>query len=173
MTKLFSDLSLNEADLTAGVDEVGRGPLAGPVVSCACTYKNYEIDKKFIDKIDDSKKISYKNRIKIFKIIQYLKDNKEINYSLGFATVEEIDSLTGPIIGRPKSATFRTSDLVGLDTLNSVAKGVYDNCLDDEQREIFNLPPFINKMLEKKWLGDKTKQGFYKKVEKVDQERSI
>jgi len=75
-----------------GVDEVGRGPLAGPVVSCACTYKNYEIDKKFIDKIDDSKKISYKNRIKIFKIIQYLKDNKEINYSLGFATVEEIDS---------------------------------------------------------------------------------
>ena len=75
-----------------GVDEVGRGPLAGPVVSCAWTYKNYEIDKKFIDKIDDSKKISYKNRIKIFKIIQYLKDNKEINYSLGFATVEEIDS---------------------------------------------------------------------------------
>ena len=75
-----------------GVDEVGRGPLAGPVVSCACTYKNYEIDKKFIDKIDDSKKISYKNRIKIFKIIQNLKDNKEINYSLGFATVEEIDS---------------------------------------------------------------------------------
>ncbi len=75
-----------------GVDEVGRGPLAGPVVSCACTYKNYEIDKKFIDKIDDSKKISYKNRIKIFKIIQNLKDNKEIHYSLGFATVEEIDS---------------------------------------------------------------------------------
>ena len=75
-----------------GVDEVGRGPLAGPVVSCACTYKNYEVDKKFIDKIDDSKKISYKNRIKIFKIIQNLKDNKEINYSLGFATVEEIDS---------------------------------------------------------------------------------
>ena len=75
-----------------GVDEVGRGPLAGPVVSCACTYKNYEIDKKFIDKIDDSKKISYKNRIKIFKIIQNLKYNKEINYSLGFATVEEIDS---------------------------------------------------------------------------------
>ena len=75
-----------------GVDEVGRGPLAGPVVSCACTFKNYEIDKKFIDKIDDSKKISYKNRIKIFKIIQNLKDNKEINYSLGFATVEEIDS---------------------------------------------------------------------------------
>ena len=75
-----------------GVDEVGRGPLAGPVVSCACIYKNYEIDKKFIDKIDDSKKISYKNRIKIFKIIKNLKDNKEINYSLGFATVEEIDS---------------------------------------------------------------------------------
>ena len=78
-------------------------------------------------------------------------------------TVEEVDSLSGPIIGRPKSATFRTCDLVGLDTLIHVANGVYENCPNDEMRGNFKLPDFINKMSENKWLGDKTKQGFYKK----------
>ena len=78
-------------------------------------------------------------------------------------TVEEVDSLSGPIIGRPKSATFRTCDLVGLDTLIHVANGVYENCPNDEMRGNFELPDFINKMSENKWLGDKTKQGFYKK----------
>ena len=76
-------------------------------------------------------------------------------------TVEEVDSLSGPIIGRPKSATFRTCDLVGLDTLIHVASGVYENCPNDEMRGNFELPVFINKMSENKWLGDKTKQGFY------------
>ena len=98
------------------------------------------------------------NRIGIAGIAALFKLSQDLNM-----TVDEIDTLTGPIIGRPKSATFRTSDLVGLDTLNSVAKGVYNNCSDDEQREIFNLPRFITKMLERRWLGDKTKQGFYKK----------
>ncbi|MBT5750316.1 MAG: 3-hydroxyacyl-CoA dehydrogenase/enoyl-CoA hydratase family protein, partial [Flavobacteriales bacterium] len=78
-------------------------------------------------------------------------------------TVEEVDSLSGPIIGHPKSATFRTCDLVGLDTLIHVANGVYENCPNDEMRENFELPAFINKMSENRWLGDKTKQGFYKK----------
>lgn len=79
-------------------------------------------------------------------------------------TVEEVDKLTGPLIGRPKSATFRTCDVVGLDTLAHVAKGVYDNCPKDEERERFVLPGYVQKMLDNKWLGDKTKQGFYKKV---------
>ena len=108
------------------------------------------------------------NRIGIAGIAALFKLTQDLGMS-----VKEIDSLTGPIIGRPKSATFRTSDLVGLDTLNSVAKGVYDNCLDDEQREIFNLPPFIKKMLENKWLGDKTKQGFYKKDRDAKGNRKI
>ena len=98
------------------------------------------------------------NRIGIAGIAALFKLSEELNMS-----IEEIDTLTGPIIGRPKSATFRTSDLVGLDTLNSVAQGVYDNCPNDEHRDIFDLPPFIKNMLENKWLGDKTKQGFYKK----------
>ena len=88
-------------------------------------------------------------------------------------TVEEVDSLSGPIIGRPKSATFRTCDLVGLDTLIHVANGVYENCPSDEMRGNFELPDFINKMSENKWLGDKTKQGFYKKSKDAEGKRII
>jgi 3-hydroxyacyl-CoA dehydrogenase len=88
-------------------------------------------------------------------------------------TVEEVDSLSGPIIGRPKSATFRTCDLVGLDTLIHVANGVYENCPDDEMRSNFKLPDFITKMSENKWLGDKTKQGFYKKSKDENGKRVI
>jgi len=88
-------------------------------------------------------------------------------------TVEEVDSLSGPIIGRPKSATFRTCDVVGLDTLIHVANGVYENCPNDEMRGNFELPDFINKMSENKWLGDKTKQGFYKKSKDAKGKRII
>ena len=78
-------------------------------------------------------------------------------------TIEEVDKLTGPVIGRPKSATFRTVDVVGLDTLVHVANGIYENCPNDEAHELFKLPAFINKMMENKWLGSKSGQGFYKK----------
>ncbi len=88
-------------------------------------------------------------------------------------TIEEIDILTGKVIGRPKSATFRTSDLVGLDTLNNVAKGVYKNCTHDENRSIFKLPEFVEQMIENKQLGDKTKQGFYKKIKDANGSRKI
>ena len=80
--------------------------------------------------------------------------------------VEEVDKYTGPVIGRPKSATFRTADIVGLDTLAHVATGLYENVPHDEARELFRLPGFIQQMLDKKWLGDKTGQGFYKKIKK-------
>jgi 3-hydroxyacyl-CoA dehydrogenase len=79
-------------------------------------------------------------------------------------TIEEVDKLSGPVIGRPKSATFRTVDVVGLDTLVHVANGIEANCKDDERLELFKLPGFINTMIENKWLGSKTKQGFYKKT---------
>lgn len=78
--------------------------------------------------------------------------------------VDEIDSLTGTIMGRPKSATFRTGDVVGLDTLVHVAKALPQNVPNDEAKDIFKMPPFLDKMVENKWLGDKTGQGFYKKV---------
>lgn len=98
------------------------------------------------------------NRIGIFGIQSLFHQVK----SLGL-TVEEIDKLTGPVIGRPKSATFRTVDVVGLDTLVHVANGIYENCPNDEAHELFKLPDFIHTMMEKKWLGSKTGQGFYKK----------
>ncbi len=79
-------------------------------------------------------------------------------------SVEDVDRLTGPVIGRPKSATFRTTDLVGLDTLVHVANGVYENCPLDEKRDDYKIPKFVQKMMDNKWLGDKTGQGFYKKT---------
>ncbi|MGH2665380.1 3-hydroxyacyl-CoA dehydrogenase NAD-binding domain-containing protein [Flavobacterium sp.] len=101
------------------------------------------------------------NRIGIFGIQSLFHLVKEMGL-----TIEEVDKLTGPVIGRPKSATFRTVDVVGLDTLVHVANGIYENCPNDEAHELFKLPDFINKMMENKWLGSKTGQGFYKKVDK-------
>jgi 3-hydroxyacyl-CoA dehydrogenase len=98
------------------------------------------------------------NRIGIFGIQSLFHLVKEMDLS-----IEEVDKLTGPVIGRPKSATFRTVDVVGLDTLVHVANGLYENCPNDEAHELFKLPDFINKMMENKWLGSKTGQGFYKK----------
>jgi 3-hydroxyacyl-CoA dehydrogenase len=87
-------------------------------------------------------------------------------------TVDEVDALTGPIIGRPKSATFRTADVVGIDTLVKVAKGVYDNCPNDERRDTFVIPAWLEKMVTNNQLGDKTGQGFFvkKKGEKGEKE---
>lgn len=79
-------------------------------------------------------------------------------------TVEEVDKLTGPVLGRPKSATFRTCDVVGMDTLVHVANGVRENCPNDESKSSFELPGYVSKLVENKWLGDKSGQGFYKKV---------
>lgn len=101
------------------------------------------------------------NRIGIFGIQSLFHLVKDMGL-----TIEEVDKLTGPVIGRPKSATFRTVDVVGLDTLVHVANGIYENCPNDEAHDLFKLPDFINKMMENKWLGSKTGQGFYKKVDK-------
>ena len=99
------------------------------------------------------------NRIGIFSIQSLFHMVKEMGM-----TVEEVDKLTGPVIGRPKSATFRTVDVVGLDTLVHVANGISENCKDDERHSLFALPDFISTMVNNKWLGSKTGQGFYKKV---------
>ncbi|MEP7277964.1 MAG: 3-hydroxyacyl-CoA dehydrogenase/enoyl-CoA hydratase family protein [Bacteroidota bacterium] len=79
-------------------------------------------------------------------------------------TIDEVEALTGPVIGRPKSATFRTADIVGIDTLVKVAAGVAANCPSDEQRQVFSIPSWVEKMVQNKWLGDKTGQGFFKKM---------
>jgi len=99
------------------------------------------------------------NRIGTFGMVNILNNVEKLDLS-----IEEIDKLTGPIIGSPKSATFRTSDVVGLDTTVNVATGIYDNCPDDEFRDTFKLPKYIYKMLENNWLGSKTDGGFYKRI---------
>lgn len=99
------------------------------------------------------------NRIGVFSIMAIFHIMQEMGLN-----IDEIDALTGPAIGRPKSATFRTADVVGIDTLVKVAKGVADNCPNDEARKIFDIPPFLQKVVENNWLGDKTGQGFYKKT---------
>ena len=108
------------------------------------------------------------NRIGVFGIMAIF----QLVDKLGL-TIDEIDFLTGPIIGRPKSATFRTADVVGIDTLVKVAKGVYDNCPDDEMRQVFQIPNWLQKMVDNNWLGDKTGQGFFKKVKGSAGEKEI
>ncbi|MGB7754251.1 MAG: 3-hydroxyacyl-CoA dehydrogenase NAD-binding domain-containing protein [Candidatus Acidiferrales bacterium] len=81
-------------------------------------------------------------------------------------TIEEVDACTGPAIGQPKSATFRTADLVGLDILVHVIRNIYENATSDGSRDIYKVPPFMEEMLKRGWLGDKTGGGFYKKVKK-------
>ena len=103
------------------------------------------------------------NRIGIFSIMSLFHSVKEMGL-----TIEEVDKLTGPVIGRPKSATFRTVDVVGLDTLVHVANGIRENCPDDERHSLFTLPAFISTMMDNNWLGSKSGQGFYKKERKSD-----
>jgi len=107
------------------------------------------------------------NRIGVFSIMSILHYVEQSGM-----TVEEVDKLTGPVIGHPKSATFRTNDVVGLDTMVHVAHGLYENAPNDEARELFKVPEFVNQMVKNNWLGSKTNQGFYKK-EKVNGENQF
>ncbi|MCO5269679.1 MAG: 3-hydroxyacyl-CoA dehydrogenase/enoyl-CoA hydratase family protein [Brumimicrobium sp.] len=108
------------------------------------------------------------NRIGVYSIMSLFHSIKDLGL-----TVEEIDKLTGTIMGRAKSATFRTADVVGLDTLVLVANGLNQNCPNDEEHALFALPEFITKMVDNKWLGSKSGQGFYKKVKNADGKSEI
>ncbi len=99
------------------------------------------------------------NRIGVFSIMLVFDLVNKMN--LG---IDQVDLLTGPIIGRPKSATFRTADVVGIDTLVKVANGIAQNCPADEQLQLFNIPDWLQSLLTNNWLGDKTGQGFFKKT---------
>ncbi|MBN1107057.1 MAG: 3-hydroxyacyl-CoA dehydrogenase/enoyl-CoA hydratase family protein [Deltaproteobacteria bacterium] len=103
------------------------------------------------------------NRIGIFSMFHAI----QVMMDLGM-TLESVDALTGPVVGHPKSASFRTADLVGLDVIIHVADNVYEGAVDDERREMFKPAEFITRMVERKLLGQKTKQGFYKRVKEKD-----
>jgi 3-hydroxyacyl-CoA dehydrogenase len=99
------------------------------------------------------------NRVGVYSMLEIFHVMQELDLS-----IDEVDKLTGPVIGRPKSATFRTADVVGLDTLVKVANNLYEGLTTDEAKDKFKLGAYITNMHDKKWLGDKTGQGFYKKV---------
>jgi 3-hydroxyacyl-CoA dehydrogenase len=99
------------------------------------------------------------NRIGTFSMLNALK----LMSTLGM-TIEEVDACTGPAVGWPKSATFRTADIVGIDVLAHVVRNIYETAASDESREAYKLPALVEEMLRRNWLGDKTGQGFYKRV---------
>jgi 3-hydroxyacyl-CoA dehydrogenase len=137
--------------------EIIPGPNTAPeVIEFLNRYGEHYLGKTTVVAKDTPAFIG--NRIGIFSIMSLFHTVKAMDL-----TIEDVDKLTGPVIGRPKSATFRTVDVVGLDTLVHVANGIAENCKDDERLALFKLPDFISKMVEQKWLGSKTGQGFYKK----------
>ena len=108
------------------------------------------------------------NRIGTYGMLRVLRDMQKAEL-----TVEEVDKIFGPAMGRPKSAVFRTTDIVGLDTFVHVAQNCYDTLTQDEERDTFLVPEFVKKMVAAKMLGDKTGGGFYKKVKGKDGESEI
>jgi 3-hydroxyacyl-CoA dehydrogenase len=108
------------------------------------------------------------NRIGTFSMLNALR----LMTQLGM-TIEEVDACTGPAVGWPKSATFRTADIVGLDVLMHVVKNIYETAPKDESRETYKIPEFIEEMARRNWLGDKTGQGFYKRVKGAQGESEI
>lgn len=108
------------------------------------------------------------NRVGVYGIMSLLHLVEKMDLS-----IEEVDKLTGPVLGRPKSATFRTSDVVGLDTMINVANGLKKGVPDDEANALFALPEYLTKMAANKWYGDKTGQGFYKKVKNKEGKSEI
>src|SRR5271168_4513671 len=146
--------------------EVIPGPkTAGDVIETLGEFCDRRLGKGVVVAKDTPNFIA--NRIGTFSMLNALR----LMGALGM-TIEEVDACTGPAIGQPKSATFRTADLVGLDVLLHVVKNIYENVPNDESREMYRVPVLLEEMARRGWLGDKTGQGFYKRV-KGEGEREI
>ena len=147
--------------------EVIPGPKTSPeVVAALCDFCDRRLGKGVVLAKDTPNFIA--NRIGTFSMLNALR----LMQSLGM-TIEEVDACTGPAVGWPKSATFRTADLVGLDVLMHVVKNIYETAPNDESRDTYKIPAFVEEMAKRKWLGDKTGQGFYKRVKGGEGEKEI
>jgi len=147
--------------------ELIAGPKTKPEVLAALDeFCDYRLGKGVVVAKDTPNFIA--NRIGTFSMLNAVRLMGELDM-----TVEEVDACTGPAIGQPKSATFRTADLVGLDVLAHVVRNIYDSVPNDESREIYKLPPLIEEMMKRGWLGEKTGSGFYKRVKKGGGESEI
>ena len=138
--------------------EVIPGPQTSPkVIETLSDFCDRRLGKGVVVAKDTPNFIA--NRIGTFSMLNALR----LMSDLGM-TVEEVDACTGPAVGWPKSATFRTADIVGLDVLVHVVKNIYETAPNDESRERYKVPTLVEEMAHRGWLGDKTGQGFYKKV---------
>ena len=138
--------------------EVISGPRTSPeVMETLSVFCDRRLGKGVVVAKDTPNFIA--NRIGTFSMLNALR----LMGAMGM-TVEEVDACTGPAIGQPKSATFRTADLVGLDVLLHVVKNIYETVPNDESREMYRVPALVEEMARRGWLGDKTGQGFYKRV---------
>lgn len=138
--------------------EVIPGPETKPEIVASMTeFLEAKLGKGVVIAKDTPNFIA--NRIGTYGLLVTLREMLEKGYS-----VEEVDAVTGPALGRPKSATFRTLDLVGLDTFIHVANNVYEHSRDEDERRVFETPEPLAEMVRRGWLGEKSGQGFYKKI---------
>ena len=138
--------------------EVIPGPQTSPnVIETLSDFCDRRLGKGVVVAKDTPNFIA--NRIGTFSMLNALR----LMSDLGM-TIEEVDACTGPAVGWPKSATFRTADIVGLDVLVHVVKNIYETAPEDESRERYKVPVLVEEMARRGWLGDKTGQGFYKKI---------
>jgi 3-hydroxyacyl-CoA dehydrogenase len=144
--------------------EIIPGPkTSGDVLETLREFCDRRLGKGVVDAKDTPNFIA--NRIGTFSMLNALRLMDSLDM-----TVEEVDACTGPAVGWPKSATFRTADLVGLDVLTHVVKNIYETAPNDESRERYKVPPLLEEMTKRGWLGDKSGQGFYKKTKEGPRE---
>jgi 3-hydroxyacyl-CoA dehydrogenase len=147
--------------------EIIPGPKTSPeVVSTLSDFCDRRLGKGVVIAKDTPNFIA--NRIGTYSMLNALRLMSELGM-----TIEEVDACTGPAVGWPKSATFRTADIVGLDVLIHVVKNIYETAPNDESRESYRVPALVEEMAKRKWLGDKTGQGFYKRVKGGEGEKEI
>jgi 3-hydroxyacyl-CoA dehydrogenase len=136
------------------------------VVDAVTAFADHHLGKGVVIAKDSPNFIG--NHIALYGVVQILKQVES-----GAYTIEEVDAITGPALGRPKSATFRTLDLAGIDILAHVVHNLYERLDDEGARREFVLPAFVEKMVERKMVGEKTGQGFYKRVKSPTGESDI
>ncbi|MDE3136242.1 MAG: 3-hydroxyacyl-CoA dehydrogenase family protein, partial [Acidobacteriota bacterium] len=140
--------------------EIIPGPSTRPeVLETLARFSDERLGKGVVFAKDTPNFIA--NRVGTFAVLTVLALMVELDL-----TVEEIDALTGPTLGRPRSATFRTADIVGIDVLAHVVSNLYENLPGDESRELFRVPKIVGDLVERGWLGEKTGKGFYQRVKR-------
>jgi 3-hydroxyacyl-CoA dehydrogenase len=148
------------------LEVIPTGETASEVVDAVRSFADHHLGKGVVIAKDSPNFIG--NHLALYDVVQILKQVES-----GAFTVEEVDAMTGPALGRPKSATFRTLDLAGIDILAHVVHNLYERLPNEAARSEFVLPAFVEQMVERKMVGEKVGQGFYKRVKSATGESEI